>query len=141
MVGALDKTGVFERLAGECLEITGGNILSAALLILWMSAIASAFIDNIPFVAAMIPLIHDLGRLGGFDDLTLLWWSLALGSCFGSNGTVIGTSANVVVIGLAEKNGIRISYLHYLKIGFPLMILSIVISTAYLLLWYYVNVK
>ncbi|MCG8402976.1 MAG: ArsB/NhaD family transporter [Firmicutes bacterium] len=141
MVGALDKTGVFERLAGECLEITGGDILLAAMLILWVSAIASALIDNIPFVAAMIPLIHDMGRLGGFDDLTLLWWSLSLGSCFGGNGTAIGASANVVVIGLAEKSGVHISYLNYLKIGFPLMILSIVISTVYLLFWYYLNVN
>ena len=137
MVGTLDKTGVFEGLARICLEITGGNILLTGLIILWLSAISSAFIDNIPFVAAMIPLIQDMGRLGGLNDLTFLWWSLSLGSCLGGNGTAIGASANIVVIGMADKRGTHISFLDFMKIAFPLMLLSIVISTIYLLFWYY----
>lgn len=140
MVGALDKIGVFEGLARTCLEITGGNILLTVLIILWLSAISSAFIDNIPFVAAMIPLIQDIGRLGGLNDLTFLWWSLSLGSCLGGNGTAIGASANIVVIGMAEKRGIHISFLYFMKVAFPLMLLSIVISTVYLLFWHYLYV-
>ena len=140
MVGALDKIGVFERLARMSLDITGGSILSASLIILWLSAISSAFVDNIPFVAAMIPIIQDMGRLGGINDITFLWWSLSLGSCLGGNGTAIGASANVVVISMAEKRGIHISFIDYMKFAFPLMILSIVISTGYLFFWYCLNV-
>ncbi|MTI83116.1 MAG: ArsB/NhaD family transporter [Firmicutes bacterium] len=139
MVGALDKTGILDILAATSLEATGGNVLLTGLIILWTSAIASAFIDNIPFVAAMIPLIKDMGQIGGINDLTFLWWSLSLGSCLGGNGTLIGASANIVVIGMAEKRGINISFIEFLKIGLPLMFLSIFISTGYLLLWYIVN--
>ncbi|HBC93699.1 MAG TPA: hypothetical protein DCZ10_12605, partial [Pelotomaculum sp.] len=107
--------------------------------ILWLSAIASAFVDNIPFVATMIPLIQDMGRLGGITDLNLLWWSLSLGACLGGNGTIIGASANVVVVGMAEKRGVRITFIEFLKLAFPLMLMSIVISTGYLLLWYFLG--
>jgi Na+/H+ antiporter NhaD/arsenite permease-like protein len=109
------------------------------MLILWLSAIASAFVDNIPFVATMIPLIQDMGRLGGIVDLNFLWWCLSLGACLGGNGTLIGASANVVVIGMAEKRGIRVTFVEFMKTAFPLMLLSVVISTAYLLLWYFVG--
>jgi len=138
MVGAMEQIGLFEKLARIGLNITGGNILPTALIILWLSAVLSAFVDNIPFVAAMIPLIQDMGRLGGIHDLNFLWWALSLGSCLGGNGTAIGASANVVVIGIAEKRGIHISFIDFLKVAFPLMILSIVISTGYLLGWYYI---
>lgn len=134
LVGALEKVGVIEVLAQWSLEVTGGNMLSAAMLILWLSSIASAFIDNIPYVATMIPLVQDMGRLGGISDLDLLWWSLSLGACLGGNGTVIGSSANVVVIGMAEKKGLYITFMNYLKVAFPLMLVSIVLSTGYLLL-------
>jgi Na+/H+ antiporter NhaD/arsenite permease-like protein len=93
-------------------------------------------VDNIPFVAAMIPLIQDMGRLGGIADLNFLWWSLSLGACLGGNGTIIGASANVVVIGMAEKRGHYIGFVDYFKIAFPLMLMSIVVSTGYLLFWY-----
>lgn len=137
VVGALEETGVIEAVAQWSLEVTGGNMVPTAMLILWLSAIASAFVDNIPFVATMIPLIQDMGRLGGIADLNFLWWSLSLGACLGGNGTVIGASANVVVIGMAEKRGTHISFLGFMKIAFPLMIMSVVISTGYLLFWYF----
>jgi Na+/H+ antiporter NhaD/arsenite permease-like protein len=137
VVGALEEVGIIEAVARWSLEVTGGNIVSTGMLILWLSAIASAFVDNIPFVATMIPLIQDMGRLGGITDLNLLWWSLSLGACLGGNGTAIGASANVVVIGMAEKRGTHISFIGYMKIAFPLMIVSIVISTGYLLFWYF----
>ena len=88
----------------------------------------------------MIPLIQDMGRLAGIHDLNFLWWALSLGSCLGGNGTAIGALANVVVIGMAEKGGIHISFIDFMKVAFPLMILSIVISTGYLLWWYYLNI-
>lgn len=135
VVGALKEVGVIEAVARWSLEVTGGNVLSAGMLILWLSAIASAFVDNIPFVATMIPLIQDMGRIGGMTDLNFIWWSLSLGACLGGNGTAIGASANVVVIGMAEKRGQYISFIDFLKIGFPLMLVSIVVSTGYLLLW------
>lgn len=139
MVGVLDKYGVFETLAKICLEVTDGNMLLMALTILWLSALTSAFVDNIPFVAAMIPLIRDIGYLGCINDLNFLWWSLSLGACLGGNGTPIGASANVVVLGMAERRGLHISYLSFIKVAFPLMLLSIVISSGYLLVWYFLN--
>ncbi|MGQ9557763.1 MAG: SLC13 family permease [Desulfurispora sp.] len=139
IVGGLEHTGVIEKVARWSLDLTGGQLVPMSMLILWVSAIASAFVDNIPFVATMIPLIHNMGQLGAMADLDLLWWSLALGACLGGNGTVIGASANVVVIGMAEKRGLHITFLGFMKVAFPLMIMSIVISTGYLLLWYYMH--
>ncbi len=136
LVGALQEVGVIEAVAKWSLALTGGNILPTGILILWLSAIASSFVDNIPFVATMIPLIQDMGRLGAITDLNFLWWSLSLGACLGGNGTIIGASANVVVIGMAEKRGLYIGFVDYLKIAFPLMLFSIVISTGYLFFWY-----
>ena len=104
-------------------------------MILWMSAIASAFVDNIPFVATMIPLIKDMGAMG-ITNLDPLLWSLALGACLGGNGTLIGASANVVVASLAAQHGRQISFLGFMKLAFPCMILSIIISTAYVYVRY-----
>jgi len=137
VVGALEETGVIEKVAAWSLEMTGGNKVATGMLILWLSAVASSFVDNIPFVATMIPLIQDMGRLGGITDLNFLWWSLSMGACLGGNGTIIGASANVVVIGMAEKMGEKISFLGFMKVGFPLMLMSIVIATGYLLFWYF----
>lgn len=132
LVGALEHVGVIEWVAKESLKLTGGAMLPTGMLILWLSAIASAFIDNIPFVATMIPLIQDMGRLGGITDLNPLWWSLSLGACLGGNGTIIGASANVVVAGMAEKQGYKWTFVGFMKVAFPLMLVSIVISTVYL---------
>ena len=122
-------------LAAEAMAITQGSVESTAILILWMSAIASAFVDNIPFVATMIPLIKDMGAMG-ITNLDPLWWSLALGACLGGNGTLIGASANVVVASLAAQHGQQISFLGFMKVAFPCMILSIIMSTAYVYLRY-----
>lgn len=135
LVGGLVETGVISMIAEEAMEITQGDTASTAILILWLSAIASAFVDNIPFVATMIPMIHEMGRMG-MDNLTSLWWSLALGACLGGNGTLIGASANVVVAGLAAVAGYPISFVRYFKIAFPLMILSIIISHIYVVIRY-----
>ena len=130
LVGALVETGVIKMLAAEAIQITHGSVEGTAILILWMSAIASAFIDNIPFVATLIPLIKDMGEMG-LANLDPMWWSLALGACLGGNGTLIGASANVVVASMAAQRGKQISFIGFMKIAFPLMILSIIISTAY----------
>ena len=135
LVGSLVETGVISLLAKSAIAWTGGDVTTTALLILWMSAIASAFVDNIPFVATMIPLIQDMGQMG-VANLEPLWWSLALGACLGGNGTLIGASANLVVAGIAAQEGYPIRFMDYLKIGFPLMILSIIISTVYIYLRY-----
>ncbi|MFA4885766.1 MAG: ArsB/NhaD family transporter [Desulfotomaculaceae bacterium] len=136
VVGALDEVGVIEYIARKSLELTGGSMVSTGILILWLSAIASAFVDNIPFVATMIPLIQDMGRIGGITDLNPLWWSLSLGACLGGNGTLIGASANVVVAGLAEKRGVIITFVNFTKVAFPMMLMSVAIAMVYLLLRY-----
>lgn len=137
LVGGLVDTGVISLLAQKSMELTSGNPTTTAMLILWLSAIASAFVDNIPFVATMIPLIKDMGALG-LTNLEPLWWSLALGACLGGNGTLVGASANVIVAGLAAQEGYQISFIKFLKVGFPLMLLSILIASVYVYLRYLV---
>lgn len=131
LVGALVETGVIEMLAAKSIALTGGNLTFTTMLILWMGAIASAFIDNIPFVATMIPLIQDMGRMG-IANLEPLWWALSLGACLGGNGTLVGASANVVVVSLAALRGHPLSFLDFMKVAFPLMLLSIFISSIFL---------
>ncbi|MDR1702412.1 MAG: ArsB/NhaD family transporter [Sporomusaceae bacterium] len=135
IVGALVETGVISYLAKEAMALTQGNLTATSLVILWMSAIASAFVDNIPFVATMIPMIKEMGVMG-ISNLEPLWWSLALGACLGGNGTLIGASANIIVAGLSAQEGQPISFIEYLKVGFPLMILSIIMSHIYIYLRY-----
>lgn len=135
LVSGLVETGVIAKLAASALELTGGNVTATAMLVLWMSAIASAFVDNIPFVATMIPMIQEMGNMG-LSHLEPLWWSLSLGACLGGNGTLIGASANVIVAGIAAKEGHHISFIKFLLVGFPLMILSILISTVYVYVRY-----
>lgn len=136
IVGALEEVGVIEAVAGLTLDLTGGALLPTGLLILWVSAIASALVDNIPFVAAMIPLLQEIGRIGGDTELVPLWWSLALGACLGGNGTLVGAAANVIVAGLAEKHGRPLPFLEYLKIGLPITLLSVILATLYLMAFY-----
>lgn len=135
LVSGLVETGVITRFAQSVIDLTGGQLLPASFLILWMSAFASAFIDNIPFVATMIPVIQDMGNMG-VRNLEPLWWSLALGACLGGNGMLIGASANLIVAGLSGKEGYPITFMKYMKIGLPVMILSIAISSAYIYLRY-----
>ncbi|KEI90908.1 ArsB/NhaD family transporter [Clostridium botulinum] len=135
MTGVLEDVGIMEVLAQKTLSLTKGNLVLTGIFVLWISAIASAFIDNIPFVATMIPLIKSMGTMAGMN-ITPLWWALSLGACLGGNGTMIGASANLVVIGIAEKSGYKISFKDYFKLGFPVMLVSIIICTAYLLMFF-----
>ncbi|MDD3268258.1 MAG: ArsB/NhaD family transporter [Syntrophomonadaceae bacterium] len=136
LVGGLVETGVIEQIAQQALIITDGNLVQTGMLVLWLSAIASAFVDNIPFVATMIPLLQTMGQLSNLP-MEPTWWALALGACLGGNGTLIGASANVIVAGIAERNGDHIGFISFLKVGFPLMLLSIVISMVYLYVFFW----
>jgi Na+/H+ antiporter NhaD/arsenite permease-like protein len=132
LVGGIEKVGIIHAIAQGALNLTGGEPVVTSVLVLWLSAIASALIDNIPFVATMIPMIKTMGQLGGITNLEPLWWSLALGACLGGNGSLIGASANVIVAGISEKNGVIISFWGFMKVGFPLMLLSIVMANIYI---------
>lgn len=137
MVGGLIETGVIALIARKFLALTGGELVPTGILVLWSAAIASTFVDNIPFVAAMIPLLQSVEQLSAIP-MESIWWSLALGACLGGNGSLIGASANIIVAGIAERYGAPIRFLDFLKIGFPLMILSVFISMIYLYLFYWI---
>lgn len=133
LVGALVNIGVISFLADHLLVLTKGDLKVTSIVVLWMSALISAFLDNIPYVATMIPLVDEMQGLTTVD-FNAVWWALALGACLGGNGTIIGASANVVARGIMEKSDHKVSFICFMKIAFPLMILSIVISTVYLLI-------
>lgn len=136
VVGGLEVTGVIRLIAEWGINITHSNLLMMNFLILWLSAFASAFIDNIPFVATMIPLIKAMGEIGGMD-ISTLWWALSLGACLGGNGTIIGASANVVVSSIAASKGYPMTFVGYLKIAFPLMIVSVILCNIYIYIRYF----
>ncbi|MBN2877990.1 MAG: ArsB/NhaD family transporter [Bacilli bacterium] len=135
LVGALEVIGVIEFLGEKILTITEGSLSMMTMLVLWLSTFLSSFLDNIPYVATMIPLINHISE-GAVTAYEPVWWALSIGACLGGTGTIIGASANVVARGLTEKHGYKITFLRYMKIAFPLMILTIVISSIYLLLFY-----
>jgi Na+/H+ antiporter NhaD/arsenite permease-like protein len=148
IVGAVVKVGLIKWMAIKVLELTQGNLFGTSMIVMWFSAFASAFIDNIPYVATMNPLIINMAQqlwpdLTGVEllhhpDLMPLWWSLALGACLGGNGTAIGASANVIVCGMAEKMGHPIPFRQWMLYGMPLMIESVIIGMIYVWLRYYV---
>ena len=133
MVGGLQSTGVLEGLSKFIISLSRGSYFMASTSILWGSALISAFVDNIPYTAIMIPVISSLP----FHNLHPLWWSLSLGACLGGNGTIIGASANVVATAAIFTYCKRkITFVEFFKVGFPLMIMSILISNIYLYLRY-----
>jgi Na+/H+ antiporter NhaD/arsenite permease-like protein len=137
LVYGLGTTGLIEDVAHGLLELTGGNITVTAISLLWASAVASAFVDNIPYVATMIPLVKNMAAsLGGPQALIPIWWSLSLGSCLGGNGTLVGSSSNLIIASFAERTGRPIRFLPFMLMAFPLMLLSLVISTVYVYLRY-----
>ena len=138
VVGAAEHAGLINLLSSVAIGATGGNPWLTFLMIIWLAAIASAFIDNIPFTATMIPLVHALNgdpsivaAFGDFD-VSPLWWALALGADFGGNGTLIGSSAGVVSVGMSEKHGHPIGFNRWFKIGFPFMLVTVAVGTAVL---------
>jgi Na+/H+ antiporter NhaD/arsenite permease-like protein len=138
VVHAVETSGFLTLVGGKLVALTGGNLVATATIILWSSAILSAVIDNIPFVATMIPLIKNTASaFGGPRAIEPLWWCLALGACLGGNGTLIGAAANLTVAGIAERNGIRFSFMAYLAYGLPMMIGSVLICQVYVWLRYF----
>ncbi len=136
VIAGAEETGLIQIIAEWVKDLSGGNLTAAIVLVLWVSAIASAFIDNIPFTATMLPIIAFLNQTIPGAESGVLWWSLALGACLGGNGTMIGASANVVTVGLVEKAGYHISFLGYMKACWWPMMITVAISMVYLLIAY-----
>jgi Na+/H+ antiporter NhaD/arsenite permease-like protein len=148
VVGGVVKVGLISWMSERVLALTDKNMLATSMVVMWLSAILSAAIDNIPYVATMNPLIVDMagqiwpGETGlallHHKELMPVWWSLALGACLGGNGSIIGASANVIVVGISEKAGHKITFARFFLYGFPIMILTVIIATLYVWLRYYV---
>ncbi len=133
IVYGLEQTGVLALLGHKFVELTEGSIEKTAMLIIWASALVSSAIDNIPFVATMIPMIKSMEEsMGGREAMMPVWWALSLGACFGGNGTLIGASANVIVAGLAQREGHPISFIGFLIWSIPTMLISVAIGALYL---------
>ncbi|MBI5845023.1 MAG: ArsB/NhaD family transporter [Deltaproteobacteria bacterium] len=154
IIGGTVKSGLIEALSVKMIALTNphpDSMFTLAMVMVWFSAISSAIVDNIPFVATMNPLIIDMAHKvfapaagahisEGIQHATLMpvWWALSLGACLGGNGTAIGASANVIVVGMAEKAGTPISFVRFLKYGIPTMFLTVAVSTVYIAVRYYV---
>ncbi len=148
LVGGLVQSGVVSDLAGRLISLTGGSMLATSMIVLWSSSIISAFVNNIPFIATMNPMIVDVARgtyphAGALIDqlhqqgILPVWWALALGGCLGGNGTLVGASANMVAAQIGGKNGFPVSFKRFTLYGMPLMIESIIISMVYVYVRYF----
>jgi Na+/H+ antiporter NhaD/arsenite permease-like protein len=132
VVHAVEVSGLLALLANRLVAATGGSLATTGFTILWASAFLSAIVDNIPFVATMIPLIKSMApAYGGPDKIEPLWWCLSLGACLGGNGTLIGASANLTVAGIAERNGIPFRFVTYMLYAMPMMVVSVAICHVY----------
>lgn len=131
LVGGMENAGVINVIATWGVDLVNGDHHLITIMIIWLSGIASAFIDNIPFTATMIPLIKDMQSIMNLPHADYMWWALASGACFGGNGTMIGASPNVIMVAIAAKEGHNISFLTFMKWCFPLMILSLIVATGY----------
>ncbi len=136
LVGAVEEAGLLSIIADWVLNLSQGSLIWAICLILWVSAIMSAFVDNIPFTATMLPIVAYLTRVIPGAESNVLWWALAFGACFGGNGTMIGASANVVTLGIAEAAGHPMRFFGFMKVGFGYMIVSVALANVWLLLFY-----
>jgi Na+/H+ antiporter NhaD/arsenite permease-like protein len=133
MVGALEEQGIIADVAGLLADFTGDSRAGQALAILWVAAAGSALVDNIPFTAAMIPVVDHLGEGDAFDEAN--WWALALGACFGGNATMIAAAANVAAIGVLDRSGQSLSFGRFLAVGAPVTLVSLLLATVYLVLF------
>ncbi len=136
LVGAVEDVGLLDMIADWVFHLSHGSLVAAICLILWVSAIMSAFVDNIPFTATMLPITAYLTKVIPGAESGVLWWALALGACFGGNGTMIGASANVVTLGIAESAGHRVTFFGFMKVAFLYMIISVGLANAWLLIFY-----
>ena len=132
VVHGVEVGGLLALLGNKLVAATGGNLATTGFAILWVSAILSAIVDNIPFVATMIPLIKAMApAFGGPENIQPLWWCLSLGACLGGNGTLIGASANLTVAGIGDRNGVPFKFITFSLYAFPLMLMSVAISHIY----------
>ena len=150
VVGGIEEIGLLDRIAQGAVSLTGGDVLLTALVLLWFAGVTSAIVDNIPAVATLIPLTFAVARLL-FPDIadldaaafaadprvTPLWWSLALGACLGGNGSLVGASANVVAVGIAERRGEPIGFWGFTRVGLPFAVVSLVVASFYVWLRYF----
>ncbi len=135
LVGGLAHIGLIDMAANGLLDLTDGDLPRTGLIVLWGGGLFSGFIDNIPFVATMIPVIKEIGNIG-ISNVDPLWWSLALGACLGGNATLIGASANVIVTGYSKETDHPLKFVSYMKVGIPVVLLSLIISSVYVALRY-----
>lgn len=139
IVGALEHTGFLQQVGEYLVKLTGGSIQKSVYVILGVSALFSAMVDNIPFVATMIPTLKAMEEaLGGREAMMPVWWALSLGACLGGNGTLIGASANVIVAGIAAREGQPISFLRFLIWSVPVMVMSVIIAGVFLYIEYFI---
>lgn len=136
LVGGVEEAGLLDIVADWVLSLSQGNLVISICLVLWVSAIMSAFVDNIPFTATMLPIVAYLTQVIPGAESGVLWWALAFGACFGGNGTMIGASANVVTLGISESAGHPIRFFAFMKLAFPFMLVSVAIANVWLLLAY-----
>jgi Na+/H+ antiporter NhaD/arsenite permease-like protein len=150
LVGGIEEIGLLDRIANEAVSLTGGNVILTALVLLWFAGLASALVDNIPAVATLIPLTFSVARLlfpeladlsnaefAVHPEVAPFWWALALGACLGGNGTLVGASANVVAVGIAERRDQPIGFWGFTKVGAPFAVMSLIMASAYIWLRYY----
>ena len=136
LVGGLEMAGVIQFIAKTGISFVGKDPQVLTFVILFLSGIASAFVDNIPFTATMIPLIHDIQSILGVQA-DYMWWALALGACYGGNGTLIGASPNVIIMAEAAQSGFAVTFGKFMKVCFPVMLFTLVIAAFYLYLRYF----
>ncbi len=136
LVGSVEETGLLDLIADWVFNLAQGSLVASICLILWVSAIASAFVDNIPFTATMLPIVAYLTKVIPGAESGVLWWALAFGACFGGNGTMIGASANVVTMGISESAGYPITFFGFMKVAFVYMVISVAIANVWLLVMF-----
>lgn len=137
LVGGMVRLGVITAVATWLLDLTQGNIRTTAALIVWASGFLSAMVDNIPYVATMIPLVEHFGTILGSRAIEPLWWALSLGACLGGNGTLVGASANVITAGIARRSGYPLTFLQFTKYGSLVTLVNLALSTAYVDIIYF----
>ena len=138
LVSGVEHTGILALLGERLIQMTGGDTQTTSYSVLWLAAIVSTAIDNIPFVTTMIPLVESMETsLGGAAAVEPVWWSLALGACLGGNGSLIGAAANVMVAGLSERAGYPLTFLGFIKIGLPVMLVTVLIAHGYMYLVFF----
>lgn len=136
LVGGLDKTGIIGIVADKMIDVTRGDLSAATQLVLWVSAFSTTVVNSIPYTATMISVIENMAATMT-GDINPLWWALSIGACFGGNGTIIGAAANIIVAGFTQKTKFPLRFKEYIKIGFPLMLVSVIIASGYLYLRFF----